>query len=350
MTIHPYALPQTIILTGGTSGLGYACARTIAASHPDQHLVIASRNQRQAMQVVNTLKHETGLPVPQTGFQQIEWMPLDLASLDSVRSFARDFAARDLPPLHAVVCNAGLQVVSGTTYTQDGFETTFGVNCLGHFLLVNLLLRHLVAPARIVFVSSDSHNPERSRTFMSRMVGTTPPRYRDARALAWPEKYPDVQESNESPRVVGMRRYSTSKLCDIFYAYELARRLQSQGYSTPEHPITVNAFNPGPTPGTRLSRDAGAFGDFAWNVLLPRLRFAMPNMQSPDAAGKALARLVLDPTLEGISGKYFDGMEERASSQESYDQHRAAELWETSAELVKLQPSETILREGSSTF
>ena len=146
MTIHPHARSQTIILTGGTSGLGYACARTIAASHPDWYLVIASRNQRQGTQAVNTLKH-------QTGNEQIEWMPLDLASLASVRAFAKDFAARDLPPLHAVICNAGLQVVSGTTYTQDGFEMTFGVNCLGHFLLVNLLLPQLVAPARIVFVS-----------------------------------------------------------------------------------------------------------------------------------------------------------------------------------------------------
>jgi len=224
---------------------------------------------------------------------------------------------------------------------------TFGVNCLGHFLLVNLLLRQLVAPARIVFVSSDAHDPE-YQSSLHRFVGINPPRYRDARALAWPEQYPDTQERNESPKVVGMRRYSTSKLYDIFYAYELARRLQSQGYSTPEHPITVNAFNPGPTPGTHLSRDAGAFGDFAWNVLFPRLRFAMPHMQSLDASGKALARLVLDPALEDISGKYFEGMEERASSQESYDQHKAADLWETSAEVVKLQPGETILRVGPS--
>src|SRR2546425_691502 len=177
MTIHPYAHSQTVILTGGTSGLGYACARTIAASHPDWYLVIPSRNQRQGTQAVNTLQQ-------QTGNQHIEGMPLDLASLASVRAFAKDFAGRSLPPLHAVICNAGLQVVSGTTYTQDGFEMTFGVNCLGHFLLVNLLLHHLVAPARIVFVSSDAHDPESSKSFLSRMGRTVPPRYRDARALA----------------------------------------------------------------------------------------------------------------------------------------------------------------------
>jgi NAD(P)-dependent dehydrogenase (short-subunit alcohol dehydrogenase family) len=325
-------LPQTVILTGGTAGLGYACARAIATSHPARHLVITSRNQQQAAQVVNTLQRETGN-------QHIEWIPLDLASLESVRSFARDFAGRKLPPLHAVVCNAGLQVISGTTYTQDGFETTFGVNCLGHFLLVNVLLRHLVTPARIVFVSSGTHIPTRKKSLVSRIISATPPHYREAQALAWPEQYPDPAESNDSSQVVGMRRYSTSKLCDVLYAYELSRRLQSEGYSTPEHPITVNAFDPGLTPGTGLSRDYGAFMRFGWNVLLP----LMPGIKSKETSGKELARLVLDPDLEKVSGKYFAGMEEKASSEESYDQQKAAQLWEGSAELVKLQPDETIL-------
>jgi NAD(P)-dependent dehydrogenase (short-subunit alcohol dehydrogenase family) len=316
--------------------LGYAGARTIAASQPDWHVIIASQNQQQGTQAANTLKRETGN-------QHIEWMQLDLASLASVRAFASEFAERDLPPLHAIICNAGLQVVSGTTYTQDGFEMTFGVNCLGHFLLVNLLLRQLVAPARIVFVSSDAHDPS-YQSSLHRFVGRNPPRYRDPRALAWPERYPDPQESNETPQQVGMRRYSTSKLCDVFYAYELARRLQAQGYSTPEHPITVNAFNPGPTPGTGLARDASAFQRFGWNVLLPLMRPLFPDFSSPGAAAKGLAHLVIDPALEQTTGKYFERMHERASSQESYDRHEAAELWETSAEVVKLQTGETILR------
>jgi hypothetical protein len=183
---------------------------------------------------------------------------------------------------------------------------------------------------------------------MSRLTGVTPPRYSGAKALAWPEKYPDVEERNESAQRVGMRRYSTSKLCDIFYAYELSRRLQSEGYSTPDHPITVNAFDPGLMPGTKLARDHGAFERFAWNVILPTLRFAIPNTHSPNASGKALARLVLDTTLESISGKYFEGTRERSSSEESYNRQEAAELWETSAELVKLQLTETILRVESS--
>ena len=224
---------------------------------------------------------------------------------------------------------------------------TFGVNCLGHFLLVNLLLPQLVTPARIVFVSSDAHDPE-YQSSLHRFVGINPPRYRDARALAWPEQYPEAEESNETPQKVGMRRYSTSKLCDVFYAYELARRLEAHGYSTPEHPITVNAFNPGPTPGTGLARDAGAFERFGWNVLLPLMRPLFPDMSTPEAAAKGLAHLVLDPALEHTTGKYFEGMNERASSQESYDHYKAAELWKASAELVQLQPGETILQVNSS--
>lgn len=340
MTIHPSVPPRTVIITGGNTGLGYAGARAIAASHPNWHIIIASRNQQRATQAVTTLRAETGN-------QHIEQMPLDLASLTSVRAFARDVAAHELPPLRAVLCNAGIQVVSGTTYTQDGFETTFGVNCLGHFLLVHLLLRHLAAPAQIVFVSSGVHYPG-FQDVMSRLTGVTPPRYRDARALAWPEQYPDAQERNETPQTVGTRRYSTSKLCDLFYAYELSRRLQSEGYSAPEHPIAVNAFDPGLMPGTQLARDHGAFERFVWNKILPALRFALPNVHNPNASGKALARLVLDPSLESISGKYFEGTRERASSEESYNQQEAAELWKTSAELVKLLPTETILRVESS--
>ena len=74
------------------------------------------------------------------------------------------------------------------------------------------------------------------------------------------------------------------------------------------------------------------------------MRRRYPDLSTPEAVAKGLAHLVLDPALENTTGKYFERMNERASSQESYDQHKAAELWETSAELVKLQSSETILR------
>src|SRR5208283_4336202 len=113
----------------------------------DWHVIIACRNSEKGNEAVSKL-------VTETGNRNIGSMELDLASLLSIRSFAAAFSNSDSPPLHAVVCNAGLQIIKGTTYTHDGFEMTFGVNHLGHFLLVNLLLKSMCEAGRIVFVSS----------------------------------------------------------------------------------------------------------------------------------------------------------------------------------------------------
>lgn len=326
---------KTIVITGGTTGMGFYCAQNVAVTSPDYHIIIASRNRKQAEEAIQVI-------LRQTKNAQVEWMPLDLASLASVRSFVETFAVRKLPPLNAIVCNTGIQVVSGTSYTVDGFESTFGVNCLGHFLLVNLLLRHLVAPARIVFVSSDAHDPDHQMS-LNRMIGKTPPHYSHARALAWPEQYPDAKNEKLSKLTIGMRRYAASKLCNVFYTYELSRRLEVGDFSTSEHPITVNAFNPGPTPGTSLTRDYGPVQRFVWNSLVPLFRSLIPEMNDPKTAGEQLARLVLDPGLARTTGKYFEKMNERPSSKESYDLQKAAELWDDSVNLVKLKPNETIL-------
>lgn len=138
-------------------------------------------------------------------------MALDLASLASVRSFAADLTGRvrsgDVPPLHAVVCNAGVQAGTTRTETADGFESTFGVNHLGHSLLVRELLPVLVAPARVVVVSSDTHDPARE-------LGVPAPAWNDARALARGELGPAA--ASDQPFAAGQRRYSTSKLANVY--------------------------------------------------------------------------------------------------------------------------------------
>jgi NAD(P)-dependent dehydrogenase (short-subunit alcohol dehydrogenase family) len=251
---------------------------------------------------------------------------VDLASLVSVRGFARDFAAHALPPLAAVVCNAGVHVVSGTTVTSDGFETTFAVNHLGHFLLVNLLLPQLARPARIVFVSSGTHDP-RQRT------GMPSPRCDDPERLARP---PQDGMSTGDAGAIGRQRYATSKLCNVLCAYELSRRLRANGTSTDSAPITVNAFDPGLMPGTGLARDYGTLSRIAWRFVLPALRPLAPGVSTPERSGRALARLVLDPHLEAVSGRYYRGREEARSSDESYDLRMAERLWDGSAALVGL--------------
>lgn len=329
---------KTVIVTGGNRGLGYQAAKNIAAFGEGWRVVVAARDEVGAAGATRRLVEETGNP-------NIEAMCLDLASLSSVRSFAEEFAAReDLPPLRAVVCNAGLQVVGGTTHTEDGFEITFGVNHLGHYLLVNLLLEEMAAPARVVYVSSGTHDPKQR-------TGMPAPRYRDVAALARPEEHPDPAEEGEGPGMIGRRRYTTSKLLNVYAVYELDRRLKAAGSSTDVAPITVNAFDPGAMPGTSLSRDWGAGARFVFNRVLPRLLpvFGLLglNINSVESSGRALARLVLDPKLEGVSGRYFEGEKEIRSSELSYDRANAAELWETSAGLVGLRPGETPLRSAN---
>lgn len=318
---------RTVIITGGNQGLGYQAAKNVAAAGEGWHVVIAGRNERRVAESVGRLRVESGNP-------RVEGMDLDLSSLRSVRSFSEAFAARDdLPPLGVLVCNAGLQVVSGTTFTEDGFETTFGVNHLGHYLLVNLLVGQMTSPARIVFVSSGTHDPKQR-------TGMPAPRYPGAKALSWPERYPDPDAEGEGVGVVGRRRYTTSKLSNVYATYELARRLKGSG-------ITSNAFDPGLMPGTGLARDWGLAGRFVSDRVLPLLvpvfeKFGM-NVHTVEASGKALARLVTDPKLENVSGRYFEGEKEIRSSELSYDRKNATELWETSAELVGLGTGETAL-------
>lgn len=314
--------PQTMIITGGTTGLGFETARVIAGT-PNWTIVIASRNAgkaQAAVQALNTLgKRQCALS-----------LPLDLASLASVRRFARDLAARtDLPPLRAIIASAGTQHVAYTARTQDGFEATLGVNHLAHFLLVNLLVPQLMPPARIVFVSSGTH-------FWSSDPGGSGPYDQDPEVLATPERF--TPPASEDARRVGMRRYSTSKLANIYTTYELARRLAQE---EPASGITVNTFDPGMLPGTGLARDHNAAIRMVWHTVLPLVARFASGMNTPATAGAALAALVLDPTLRQITGTYFaagkDGRpHQQASSPLSYDTARAAKWWTVTEKLVQV--------------
>ena len=304
----------TVIITGGNSGLGYHCAQQIARQ-ADWQIILACRNPQKASQAVNKLQESSNST-------QIEAMNLDLADLESIRAFVAEFKQRDLPPLKALICNAGVQFVRRQTYTQNGFDMTFGVNHLGHFLLTNLLLE-LETPARIVFVSSDTHDS-------SKTTGMPAPYFRDPQLMAHPDADPTLK--GKSIGEIGRIAYTTSKLCNVLCAYELSRRLNNV-----EKPsTTVNVFNPGLMPGSGLASDYAPTAKFVWNNILPILCRFVPNVNTMENAGKALARLVLDKNLEGITGKYFSGFEMISSSQESYDREKAKKLWSGSKQLVKM--------------
>ena len=122
---------RTVIISGANNGLGYACGKELALNK-DIYLVLACRDKEKATKAVEKLKELSKN-------NQIESIELDLASLKSVRQFEAEFAQKNLPPLKTIICNAEVQFIQRQTYTEDDFETTFAVNHLGHFLLVNLL-------------------------------------------------------------------------------------------------------------------------------------------------------------------------------------------------------------------
>jgi NAD(P)-dependent dehydrogenase (short-subunit alcohol dehydrogenase family) len=296
---------KTAIVTGANGGLGLACVRALLARDPAWHVVLAVRDPSRGHDATVALGEPTRCTV----------MALDLASLASVRGFVEGFAEAGLPPARALVCNAGIQTTSGTHLTADGIELTFGVNHLGHFALVQGLLDRLSTPARIVVVSSDTHDPRK-------LTGMPAPCYTSAAALAHPQPPPD----GPAARPLGRRRYTTSKLCNVLFAYELDRRLGGGARG-----IAVNAFNPGlmPGSGSGLARDYRTPQRLAWRFLLPALR-VLPQVRGVRRSGEDLAALAGDSEYAGISGRYFDGRRQIDSSADSYDMEKARDLWETS--------------------
>lgn len=321
-----------ILVTGGNSGIGFECVRQLAREpYP---IIIASRDRAASAAAVARLTAETGN-------RSISEMGLDLGSLAAVRAFAQEVAERDVP-LHAIVCNAGLQT-SGkkAVLSSDGYERTFAVNHLGHFLLVNLLLRRLAAnpPARIMIVASGVHDPSLRTGMPKPDIG-----------------HFDVLATTGGPKPDGFDprlAYVNSKLCNVWFTYELVRRLAAAGLSSKERPLSVNAYEPGLVPGSGLAREYPPALRWIWLRVLPAVaRLATrvtPTINPADKAGEALARLVVDPSLERISGKYFPSHArwgEAPSSDASYDQTRAAALWDASVRMTRLTAAESPLVAG----
>lgn len=310
---------KTIVITGGNSGLGYECAKVIASADKGWHVVLAARNQQQLNQAAEELTRLTGNT-------NITPLILDLGSRSSVYRFVDQLGQANLPPLTALICNAGAQYVQETARTIDGIESTFGVNHLGHYLLVRLLLEKLSEPGRIVVVSSDTHDP-------AKKTGMPNPHYLHPEIMASPEQS-DAAMAALSLSRRGQTRYTTSKLCNLYFAYELSQRLSQLNRT-----ITVNAFNPGMMPGSGLARDYGSLSRFMWNNVLPLLRFIRPSVRTTERSGADLAKLILDDSLTDVNGKYWDGRQIIASSPESYEKERAAELWNWSSQALQLSSS-----------
>jgi NAD(P)-dependent dehydrogenase (short-subunit alcohol dehydrogenase family) len=293
-----------VIVTGANSGLGLECTRALL-DRGGTEVILAVRDEQRG----EAARRELG----RSGCCRVEH--LDLASLGSVEEFTRRVGDGLAGAPVTLVLNAGVQVTAGSSWTEDGVELTFGVNHLSHFCLARGLLDSLAPGSRVVIVASDTHDPRR-------LTGMPAPEIASAQTLAHPPA------GDSATRRRGRVRYTTSKLCNVLFAYELQRRIEA---SRPGEDLATIAFNPGLMPGSGLARDYGRASSVAWRHLLPRLPIARTTKES----GEHLAALAVDPAFAEAGGLYFDREKPIRSSLSSYDPTLARALWEESEELCR---------------
>jgi retinol dehydrogenase 14 len=274
---------RTCLVTGATSGIGKATAAGLARLGAD--LVLVARDPARGRTTAAELQAATG-------HARVEVLVADLSSQASVRQLAEE-VKRGQPRLHVLVNNAGGYWATRHT-TVDGLELTFALNHLAYFLLTNLLLDLLraSAPTRIVNVSSS------------------------AQALG-DIHFDDLQFEG---RYRGQAAYNQSKLANVLFTYELARRLDGTG-------VTVNCLAPGVTRTNFGREDSGP----VMRLLTPLGR---PFMRSPEQGADTAVWLASSPEVAGISGRYYARRKARRSSRRSYDRELAGRLWRVSEGLT----------------
>lgn len=278
-----------ILITGANRGIGFATTKALASQNT--HIIMAVRDTKRGEEAASKLRNE----IPTASLAP---MPLDLASLASVRSFAQAYISKGYP-LHVLINNAApLSMGKELQYTQDGFELRFGVNHLGHFLLTMLLLPRLKAsaPSRIITVSSIRHR--QAKTF-------------DFDNLKGEKSYDEGAF------------YNHTKLANILFTYELRRRLEGSG-------VSAVAVCPGFVPDTVAASRRG------FSRLFFKFLEKMPFARRPEVAANELARAALDDSLE-VGGKFFASGKEERSSELSYDVATQQRLWALSEKLTGLE-------------
>ncbi len=276
---------KVCLITGANRGIGKATALGLARR--EATVIIHSRNRL----LGETAREEI---VAGTENEAVEVMVADLASLEAVRRLAEEVQRRHVT-LHVLVNNAGL-AKRRHTLTEDGLETTFTVNHLAPFLLTNLLLDTLKgsAPARIVNVASLVH---------------------------WWGKI-DFNDLQGAKRYNLGKAYNQSKLANVLFTNELARRLEGTG-------IDVNCVHPGLV-ATDFSREYTGFKGLMANKLWRSF------MRSPEQGADTVIYLASSPDAAGVTGKYFANRRAVRSSKASHDPALARRLWEVSERLTGL--------------
>ncbi len=276
---------SVVLITGANSGMGKATSIELAKT--GAVIVMLCRNSERGEEALKAVRTSSGN-------NSVELMLCDLGSLKSVRDFCSEFKSK-YQRLNVLINNAGI-ILPGYHQTTDGYELQFGVNHLGHFLLTKELLSLLLAaaPARIINVASGAHK-----------IGKI-----------------HFEDVNLKKNYTVWRAYAQSKLANILFTYELAKKLQGTG-------VTVNCLHPGAVATSMgINRDTG-FGTFITRML-------RPFFQTSEKGSETAVYLAVSHDIEGISGKYFYRKKSVPSSKRSYDKIAAEKLWDLSEKIVQL--------------
>lgn len=314
---------KVFVVTGATAGVGLECARNLYRNGAEVYVCgrTAASASGAVAEITSTSSSVAGSAIP---------LELDLSSLASVRSFAQKWKEEIKKPIDVLALNAGLALKTGLApeeapLSKDGYELTVATNHLGHFLLGNLLLDSLSPGARVVVTASSVHDPSAGDPGVQATLGDL--RGLGAKGAAGLMVDGGAYDSGKS--------YKDSKLCNVLFTLELARRLRASGSN-----VTVNCLSPGLIPSKTFFRNQGSgFAD----VFAFAARNIIKVAETTEFGGDCLTFMALDKSLDGKSGLFYSAIPpgqhvfvEKTPSPEALDEAKAKELWRRSAELVAL--------------
>ncbi|XP_061911885.1 retinol dehydrogenase 13-like isoform X1 [Entelurus aequoreus] len=285
---------KTVVITGANTGIGKETARELAKR--GGRVIMGCRDMEKCEAAAREIRGNTLNP-------HVYACKLDLASMASIREFAVRIKEKE-QRVDVLINNAGVMRCPPWK-TEDGFEMQFGVNHLGHFLLTNLLLDKLKesAPSRVINLASLAH-----------IVGKM-----DFDDLNWERKKYDTKQA-----------YCQSKLANVLFTRELAKRLQGTG-------ITVNAVHPGIV-ATELGRHTGLHRSWLSSTALGP--FFSLLVKNPELGSQPSIYMAVAEEMEGVTGRYYDVLSEKEPAPQAMDEEAARRLWEISSRLVGLEEKE----------
>ena len=277
---------KNVLITGANSGIGKETA--IALARKGAQIIMLCRNEEKAKNAMDEIKERANS-------EQVDLIITDLSNQDSIYSAVAKFKEK-YDHLDVLINNAG-SILRNRLETSEGYEMTFAVNHLGHFILTLLLLDTLIksSPSRIINVSSAAHRFGRL----------------------------NFENINLEGSYSSFRAYSNSKLANVLFTYQLASRLEGTG-------VTVNTLHPG-TVNSNFGR-----GQFS-KILTPFLAFSTLFMINAEKGAKTSVYLASSDEVKDISGKYFKKCKAIKSSKESYNKETQIKLWKLSLAMVNRQ-------------